>query len=294
MKLSIGPLLFYWPKDQVYDFYQNLLKSPVEIIYLGEVVCSKRHELRTGEWIELATSLIDSGKEIVLSSLALLEARSELSSLKKLCDNNGFMVEANDMSAVQMMRERKLPFSCGPSINIYNTHTLKILQQQGMRRWVMPVELSRGTLELILNEAQEMGFTDLIETEIFSYGKLPLAYSARCFTARAKNLPKDDCRYRCLDHPDGMLLSTQEDQRLFTINGIQTMSGHTYDLSSELTDMQHMGVEIARISPQHQGMTEIIRRFDTLRNQETIRPSLITREVCNGYWYGEPGMAYIE
>jgi collagenase-like PrtC family protease len=44
-----------------------------------------------------------------------------------------------------------------------------------------------------------------METELFGYGRLPLAFSARCFTARHYNLQKDDCQFRCLDHPDGLV-----------------------------------------------------------------------------------------
>ena len=36
-----------------------------------------------------------------------------------------------------------------------------------------------------------------METEVLAFGRLPLAVSARCFTARAHNLPKDQCDFRC-------------------------------------------------------------------------------------------------
>jgi hypothetical protein len=42
-----------------------------------------------------------------------------------------------------------------------------------------------------------------VETEVFAFGKLPLAFSARCFTARHYGLNKDDCQFKCLDHPEG-------------------------------------------------------------------------------------------
>jgi collagenase-like PrtC family protease len=43
-----------------------------------------------------------------------------------------------------------------------------------------------------------------METEVFAYGRLPLAFSARCFTARHFNLQKDTCEFRCLEFADGM------------------------------------------------------------------------------------------
>lgn len=292
MKLSLGPNLFYWPKQQTLDFYQRMSNTDLDCIYLGEVVCSKRHELRTGEWIELAQELKSSGKEIVLSSLALLEARSELSALKKLCHNGELSIEANDMSAVQLMIEQGLPFYCGPSINIYNGPTLQQLTQQGMQRWVMPVELNRNSLSDMLAYAKEHQFLDQITTEIFSYGKLPLAYSARCFTARAHNQAKDDCQYRCLEYPDGLILDTQEDETLFCVNGIQTLSGHCYNLINEIPLMKTLGVDMVRLSPQSQNMESLIQMFTQAVNGESV-VSQISSDQCNGYWYGEPGMRHV-
>lgn len=294
MKISVGPILYYWPKQRVFDFYQKLLDTEVDTIYLGEAVCSKRHELRTPEWIELAAQLSESGKQVVLSTLALIEARSELSGLQKICDNSAsLLVEANDMAAVQMMSENNLPFVCGPSINIYNAHTLQILQRQGMQRWVMPVELNRETLRDILADANSMGFADRIETEVFCYGKLPLAYSARCFTARMKNLPKDDCRYSCIEYPDGVAMETQEDEELFTLNGIQTQSGYCYNLLPQLSEMVDLGVDLVRISPQAEGTAEIVARFRQAIDQGRTDEGLIARQHCNGYWFGQSGMSSV-
>ena len=291
MKLSLGPILYYWPHQKVHDFYQQMLDAPVDIIYLGEAVCSKRQELRTQDWLNLAAELCESGKQVVLSTLALIEARSEISALKKICDNSPCLIEANDMAAVQMLSERNLPFVAGTSINIYNTHTLATLHKRGLKRWVMPVELNRDTLTGILDDARTMGFADDIETEVFSYGKLPLAYSARCFTARAKNLPKDDCQLSCIDYPDGIAMNTQEDQRLFTINGIQTQSGSCYNLLHQWRQMRDMGVDILRISPQSEGTRGVLETFDDAISNEITPLGLIPEEQCNGYWYGEPGMA---
>ena len=54
MKFSLGPSLFFWPKQEVHDYYQRAKQSCADIIYLGETVCSKRRVLRAKDWLELA------------------------------------------------------------------------------------------------------------------------------------------------------------------------------------------------------------------------------------------------
>ena len=290
MKLSIGPILYYWPKKTIHEFYHQIIESPVDIIYLGETVCSKRRELSSKEWIALAQEINGSQKQVVLSTLALVEARSELSVVKKLCENGEMLVEANDMAAVQFMSERGLPFVTSHSINIYNTKTLEILNKQGLMRWVPPVELSGQQIEEILEAAQQESFVSQPETEVFSYGYIPLAYSARCFTARAKNRPKDACEFVCKDYPDGLLLDTQENQTLFNLNGIQTQSGKKINLLPQWRQMQDMGIDIMRISPQSHDTIQII---ESIRNETTEQyfNQLKDDEYCNGYWFSEEGMA---
>ncbi|MES9974891.1 MAG: U32 family peptidase, partial [Candidatus Thiodiazotropha sp.] len=103
-KLSIGPVLYYWSRDKLFDFYAQAADMPVDIIYLGETVCSKRRSLRTSDWLDLAANLSrQCNKEIVLSSLALIEAESELKTLRRLCDNGSFVIEANDIGAIHIM-----------------------------------------------------------------------------------------------------------------------------------------------------------------------------------------------
>jgi len=292
MKLSLGPVLFFWPKQRVYDFYEQMLQTSVDTIYLGETVCSKRRELKTAEWIELASYLAESGKEVVLSSLALLMADSELSSLRTLCNKASLKIEANDISAVQLMSEQNLPFVCGPSTNIYNARTLKLMQKNAAMRWVMPVELSGHCLKTILKEADDLGFGDKIETEVFSYGHLPLAYSARCFTARYLDLPKDDCRFSCINYPEGVEVRSQEQQALFNINGTQTQSSSVYNLLGEVAEMQEMGVDMLRISPRADDTAGIIERFKAAIKGESQEIPL-SNSACNGYWYAKPGMDLI-
>ncbi len=141
MKLSIGPIQYFWDRQRVLDFYQQAADSAAEIVYLGEVICSKRRLIKSADWIAIGNELRQSGKQVILSSLTLLEAASEMGSLKKLCRNDAFMVEANDISAVQLLSAADRDFVTGPSFNIYNGRSLQLLARKGLKRWVLPVEL---------------------------------------------------------------------------------------------------------------------------------------------------------
>jgi collagenase-like PrtC family protease len=290
MKLSLGPLQYFWPRERTLAFYREAADWPVEIIYLGETVCSKRRELGTRDWIALADELAESGKQIVLSSLALIEAESELGVLQRLVDHGGCWIEANDLSAVQLCRERQLPFVAGPTLNVYNHRALAMLMDDGLRRWVPSVEQGH-TLLRELREAMLLEGLPMPELEVIAFGRLPLAYSARCFTARALDVAKDQCDFRCIDYPDGMPLATREGRPFLRINGVQIQGEEITDLGPELPVLRELGVDILRLYPQVEGMAEMVAHYHLARRSPVAPPRIGAR---NGYWHGEPGMRMSE
>lgn len=294
MKIALGPLQYYWPRLTTLQFYESAREWPVDIVYLGETVCSRRHELRLPDWVEIADMLADAGKEVVLSTQVLLESGVELKTMRKVVDNGEYAIEANDMAAVRCLKGR--PFIAGPYLNVYSKPTLDVFAQAGARRWVMPLEMGRQGLRQLQHD-RPAG----IHTEVFAYGRMPLAFSARCFTARNHNLPKDNCQYVCMNHPDGLLMQTREAQDFLTINGIQTQSAHVHTLIHELSELAEIGVEVIRLSPQSQHMEEVIKGFravlDGRENATAVHAHLLPRmpaAPCNGYWYGRPGLDMVE
>lgn len=287
MNISLGPLLYCWQKQQVSDFYQQVAASNIPLVYLGEAVCSRRRELKWGDYLVLAQMLKQAGKDVVISTLALIEAPSEYTELKRQVDNGEFIIEANDMAAVYLAKEHKLPFVCGASINNYNRASLDILARFGMQRFVMPIELSKAWLSQVIQDKPAF------EVEVLGHGYLPLAHSARCFTARHKQLTKDSCETICRQYSKGLLAQTQEQQPLLRLNGIQTQSAACLDLRSELAAMTQMGVDVFRVSPS--GLECIAKAsdlVDSINTPSALQSNTVplSAEQCNGYWFGEAGL----
>ena len=297
MKLALGPLLYYWPRQSVLDFYADIAECPVDSVYLGETVCSRRHELRLEDWLEVGQVLAAAGKDVVMSSQGLIESESDLKVLRRIVRQTseaqlGFRVEANDMGAVRLLAEAGIRnWVAGPTLNIFNPATLQLMIDAGATRWAVAPEMSGAALAAVRAE-----LTSPIETEVFAYGRLPLAHSARCFTARHFNLQKDTCEFRCLSIMDGIALSTREGEPFLTLNGVQTQSARVHNLLGDLPAVQEHA-EVLRISPQGSHTPAIVKLFRAAADGG-LSPSaalaasreLMVAAPCNGFWHGRAGV----
>ncbi|MCC3752012.1 MAG: U32 family peptidase [Halorhodospira halophila] len=288
MKIAIGPILYHWPAADIRRFYDGL-RGRVDTFYLGETVCGRRRELRPEEWIGLGRELAEEGHEVVLSTLSLVEARSEASVVRRLCDNGELRVEANDFTAVSELERCGLPFVAGPTLNLYSGRALRAMQRAGAVRWVPPMELPGDSLRGVLGELTELG-GEAMETEVFAYGRQPLAFSARCFSARHYDRPKDDCGFVCGHHPEGLPVTTRAGEPFLVINGIQTQSWGCANLLPAIPDMQQMGVSAVRLSPRPGAMDQVVAAF---RSAIAGEPATLHEpepgQQCDGYWWGEAG-----
>ena len=75
---------------------------------------------------------------------------------------------------------------------------------------------------------------------------------------------------------------SQENQQVFVLNGIQTMSGYVYNLGNELTSM-HGLVDMVRLSPMGNETFAMLDAFRANENGGAPLP-LTANSDCNGYW----------
>ncbi len=290
MQLAMAPIAYYWDKTKVLQFYSDLAESPVQTIYLGEVVCSRRHQLRLDDWLELAGHLRQAGKQVLLSSMSLIDNEADRRAMHKLIDRAtaaDVLVEANDYSAVRALQGRQ--FVAGAHLNCYHADTLQWLAELGALRFVAPLEMSAQDLGKLCQSALPLA------CEVQVWGRLALAYSARCFTARHHRLRKDACEFRCLAYPEGLPVQTQESQPFLNLNGIQTQSASCVDLGPQIPALAGLGVQVLRIQPQSEHLNEVIAHFaQAISTQQAAAlpehclPAQAARS--NGYWHAQAGM----
>ncbi|MBI5328889.1 MAG: U32 family peptidase [Deltaproteobacteria bacterium] len=295
MQLTIGPILFDWKKQDLFRFYDEVADMPVDMVYLGEVVCAKKNGLTVKELEVIGKKLEKAGKEVVVSSLAVVSNEEELKLVRDIAQLP-FAVEANDMSVFNIKSEignRKSEIIAGPHIATYNAPSIEFLKSIGVNRVVFPVELSRDSVNHCI---QNTG----IDAEIFAHGKAPLAFSWRCYTSRAYGLNKTNCRYHCKQHPDGMPLKTIEGEPTFTINGTSVLSALTYTLVEPIEDLKAIGIKALRISPQYQHTKRIVdvfrKRIDgIIGHDEGLAMLKQTSPLgfCNGWYWGRAGKEYL-
>lgn len=294
-KISLAPLAYFWSKEQTLAFYVEAMSWPVDIVYLGEVVCSRRHLMKFEDWFALAKELSDAGKSVVMSTQTLIDNEPDRRAMHRLitrATEEGMLVEANDFSAVRALNQAGASFVAGPHLNVYHNDTLSWLAGLGASRFLPPLEMPGADLAEI-QKNRPSG----VETEVQVWGRMALAFSARCFTARHHRLRKDSCEFRCDAHPDGLPLATRDSKIFLNLNGIQTQSASCMDLGMQLPELAAMGVDILRLQPQSQHMAEVVAAFDLARTARSIAhvPEAAlpaAAERSNGYWYGAAGMQW--
>lgn len=294
--LTLGPLLFHWPTDRKRDFYARVAdEAPVDVVYLGEVVCSKRAPFSEPHYPAIAERLVRGGKEVVFCSLAEVMLKRERQMTADLCALADYEIEINDASALSVIAGRR--HRIGQLFNVYNEETLRRLASNGATHFALPAELPRDSVAILAATAQACG----AGTEVQVFGRTPLALSARCYHARAHGRIKDNCQFTCEEDPDGIVLRTIEGADWLVVNGVQTLSYPYLCLLDEIADLQAFGVTHLRLSPHTLDMVAVAEMFrrvadGSLEPAEAESRLLALGDIpalTNGFWHGRAGHDYV-
>jgi len=294
-ELTLGPVLFNWAPERWRDFYFRVAdEAPVDVVYLGEVVCYKRAPLFDDVIPEVVARLQAAGKTVVYSTLAEVMSKQERTLVEDVCGCDGALIEANDGSALMRLRGR--PHHVGPFVNAYNEGTVAVLARNGARSICLPPEMPKTAIANLCGPAAEGG----VMTEVQVFGRVPLALSARCYHARAHGRTKDTCQFVCDTDPDGMVLRTLEDKPFLVVNGIQTMSHAFLNLLGGVRDLRAMGVSRFRLSPHTCDMVAVAQTFrdvfdgkvDIGEGQAQLVALGLDAPFCDGFYAGNAGQTW--
>lgn len=293
MKLTLGPVLYNWEPSVWRDFYFRIAdEAPVDSVCVGEVVCSKRLPFLQDLIPEVVERLAAAGKEVLLSSLALVTLDRERKQTASLAREADLLVEVNDITGLTHMAGR--PHAIGPYVNVYNEATLSWLAGNGARRVCLPPELPASSIAALAKACPD------IELEVWSFGRMPLAISARCYHARLHKLTKDNCQFVCGKDPDGLPTDTLDGQAFLAVNGVQTLSSTYANLVENLAELASMGVAACRLSPQTCDMVGVANIFrgvadgmlDPAEGREALDVLCEGVSFSNGFLNGSAGVAY--
>ena len=291
MDLTVGPNAFFWTAETVRDFYDALATTPVSRVVIGEWVCSKRLPFWQPEIPGAVDCLQAAGKEVALSTLALITLKRERRQTEDLFAA-GLPVEIADLSALRHLPEGA-PFWVGPMVNVYNEGTLDWLARRGATRICLPPELPLDSVAKLAQAGRAAG----VAVEVWGHGRAPLAISGRCYHARLHDRAKDSCQFVCGEDPDGRTVETLDGRSFLTVNGVQTL-GHAHTtVAGQVEALAAAGVSAIRLSPQTGDFAALTGFYADLLAaprpdaQEALRRLMPGADLARGFLDGRAGVA---
>lgn len=295
--LTLGPVLFNWPVETWEDFYARIAdEADVDRVVVGEVVCSKRLPFYADRIPEVVERLTRAGKTVALSSLALVTTERERGLTADLIDIDGVDIEVNDLTLLASLPTGR-DFSVGPLVNVYNEAALAFLADRGARRVCLPPELPFGSIAILAGAAERLK----IDVEVWSFGRVPLAVSGRCYHARVHGLSKDSCQFVCAKDSNGLSVETLDDEGFLAVNGVQTLSHSCATTLGQLDRLEEAGVASFRLSPHDCDMVAVARLYrdrlagvlDSAEALARLGAIETFAPLSNGFVFGVAGVEFV-
>ncbi len=291
-KLTLGPIAYHWSADARRDFYARIAdEAPVDEVYLGEVICSKRAPFHQADLPATIERLERAGKRVILSTLAEVMLKRERKATEDIAEMVSPEMEVNNAAGLYARGKRS--HRIGPFMNAYNDATIAWMAGQGATHVCLPAEMPAPAIAAAAQAAVALG----LGVEVQVYGRASLAVSARCYHARAHGHTKDNCQFVCEEDPDGMPLRTRDDRPILRVNGIQTLSESYVDLLPEVARLIADGVTHLRLMPQAVDMVAVAQVFrDVLdgrgpTGEADARLATLSGDagLSNGFYHGTAG-----
>lgn len=291
-KLTLGPIAYHWPAETRRDFYARIAdEAPVDEVYLGEVICSKRAPFHEADLPATIERLERAGKTVIVSSLAEVMLKRERKATADFAAMERPEIEVNN--AAGLFERGNRPHRIGPFMNAYNEATIRWMAGQGATHVCLPPEMPAEAIAAAAEAAGALGLG--VEVQVF--GRASLAVSARCYHARSHGRTKDNCQFVCEADPDGMPLSTRDDTPILRVNGIQTQSESYVDLLPETGRLIGDGVTHLRLMPQAADMVAVASVFRQVLDGalEVAEADARLAALCegtglaNGFYHGTAG-----
>ncbi|MEO3479179.1 U32 family peptidase [Phaeobacter sp. CAU 1743] len=291
-QLTLGPIAYHWPAEARRDFYARIAdEAPVDEVYLGEVICSKRAPFHEADLPATIERLERAGKTVILSTLAEVMLKRERKATEDLAAMDAPEIEINN--AAGLFARGKRPHRIGPFMNAYNEATIAWMAGKGATHVCLPTEMPAPAIAAAARAAGALG----LGVEVQVYGRASLAVSARCYHARAHGRTKDNCQFVCEEDPDGMPLRTRDDRPILRVNGIQTLSESYVDLLPEADRLVADGVTHLRLMPQAVDMVAVAQVFrDVLdgrvaTGEADAHLAMLSGDagLSNGFYHGTAG-----
>ncbi len=291
-KLTLGPIAYHWSAGMRRDFYARIAdEAPVDEVYLGEVICSKRAPFHEGDLPETIARLERAGKTVIVSTLAEVMLTRERKATADLAAMESPEIEVNNAAGLYERGARA--HRIGPFMNAYNEATIAWMAGQGATHVCLPAELPGQAIAVAARAARDLGLG--VEVQVF--GRASLAVSARCYHARAHGRTKDNCQFVCEEDADGMPLRTRDDAPILRVNGIQTQSESYLTLLPEAPRLVADGVTHLRLMPQAVDMVAVADLFRAILDgrtgpgeaEERLTTLCGETALSNGFYHGAAG-----
>jgi collagenase-like PrtC family protease len=292
LRLSLGPILFFWSAERVADFYAGIAdEAPLDLVYLGEIVCSKREPFLRDRMPAIADRLRRGGKEVCFSTLQLITANREREMIARQVRASPTPVEINDPAALAYL-DAAQRFRGGPFLNVYHESTVDVLVRLNAISLCFPPDLSIDEASLLARHAGRSG----VESEMWAFGRIPLGNSSRCYRARLEGLGRENCQFVCGREPDGLTVEAVDGGGFVTINGTQTMSHSYRNLAGRIEAIAGTELSFLRLSPQDCDMAAVAKIFSDRVEGHIEGPAAMARltAICapvpfsNGLAFGGP------